>query len=251
MSLNIPKMNPRATVWLARKAQQSKLKLALEALGMDVICHSPLAIAPYSEAQLKAQLSRLGKIDGAIFVSPTAVEVFKRLAPDAINLGCPCFGPGAGTAKALIAASQRQVFYPSTTHTSEAMLALDGLQNVDGKHFVMVAGESGRPLIEKTLTARGAKVSVVRCYQRQVASNWEPVLTSQFNYAVFSSFQAYKASFEMIPKQLSSAALLVTSQRLADEILADGFAAELHICADPTPQAIAEKLALAVAKVAE
>ena len=68
-------------------------------------------------------------------------------------------------AAALQRATTREVTAPDDQR-SEGLLALPQLQDVAGKHIVIVRGNAGRELIKQGLLARGAKVSYVQSYKR-------------------------------------------------------------------------------------
>jgi uroporphyrinogen-III synthase len=239
MSLNTLKAAQRPTIWLARKAQQGRLIGALEQRGFSVLDFSPLVAIPRAARDVEALLREQPLISGAIFISPSAVEIFHQQIPQGLSSNCRCYGPGARTAAALAGHSYNCVESPSERYNSEALLALTSLQEVAGEHFVIVAGDNGRPLIEETLKARGASVATLRCYHRSPVSDWSAAIASEFSYAVFSSGEAYRAAAAALGEQLSKATVVVTSQRLEADILREGFRGELLVCADPSPDALA------------
>jgi uroporphyrinogen-III synthase len=58
------------------------------------------------------------------------------------------------------------VIYPSRHGTSEAMLALPELREVDGLNVLILAAEGGRGLMGKVLEDRGAVVDRIHVYRR-------------------------------------------------------------------------------------
>jgi uroporphyrinogen-III synthase len=79
------------------------------------------------------------------------------------------FAIGRATAAALADAGYKNVVSPQQSIDSEGLLALPQLQHVEGQHIILVKGQSelgGRALLEHTLAARGARVTVLACYRR-------------------------------------------------------------------------------------
>ena len=102
--------------------------------------------------------------DLVVFVSIAAVTCLETQC-DLTKLQAPLFAVGRTTAAALQRATTRAVTAPDDQR-SEGLLALPELQNVAGKHIVIVRGNAGRELIKQGLLARGAKVSYVQSYKR-------------------------------------------------------------------------------------
>lgn len=229
---------PKPTIWLARKAQQNRLIAGLAEQGFSVLDFSPLTVTPCTADYVAAQLAKQTCIDGAVFISPSAVDIFHNQIPAGLSSQCRCYGPGAATAAALKAHSYADVEYPRDSYTSEALLALASLQDIVGQNFLIVGGDTGRPLIEEALKARGATVAKIVCYQRLAATDWSAVVDSQFSYVLFSSGQAYRAAAAMVGKPLGKATILVTSARLGAEIRKDGFIGKLLVCSEPSPEAL-------------
>jgi uroporphyrinogen-III synthase len=99
-----------------------------------------------------------------IFVSIAAVTCLETQC-DLTQLQAPLFAVGRTTAAALQRATTKPVTAPDDQR-SEGLLALPELQDVAGKHIVIVRGNAGREMIKQGLLARGAKVSYVQSYKR-------------------------------------------------------------------------------------
>lgn len=146
----------------------------LAALGAAPLVFPTLVIAPPAEpAAAEAARARLAEFDAAIFVSPSAVEMF--LAPfGATPLALPpalaLFAPGPGTAEALAAVGATDVAIPEDErYDAEGLLALPALaaDAVAGRRILIVRGERGRDDLPETLRARGAQVEVIAAYRSE------------------------------------------------------------------------------------
>lgn len=73
---------------------------------------------------------------------------------------------GRSTALALHTVTNLKVDYPHARETSEELVRLNALQQVDGKRALILRGSPGRELLAETLIARGAQVAYCECYQR-------------------------------------------------------------------------------------
>ena len=113
-------------------------------------------------ARLRASLPA----DRLIFTSPAAAEWAIELAGDEGFRAGVAVAPGPGTAERLIAAGLTTVVWPRRGGTSEDVLALPELSNVDGLSVVILAAPGGRQLIHRTLEHRGATVTRVNVYRR-------------------------------------------------------------------------------------
>ena len=120
--------------------------------------------------------------DLAVFISPTAAQ--KALARlRALPPNVRAAAVGAGTQRELERHGVRDVLAPAGAADSEALLALDELQDLAGRRVVIFRGEDGRGLLGDTLAQRGAVVVHVACYRRQrpaadpapLVADWERV----------------------------------------------------------------------------
>ena len=103
-----------------------------------------------------------------IAVSPYAA----RLLIDCLDTWWPqtpegilWFGIGAGTA-AVLADYGLDTRQPLNGHTSEALLELPELNNLQYSKVLIVRGEQGRNTLPDTLKARGARVTLLPLYRR-------------------------------------------------------------------------------------
>ena len=148
--------------------QAARTASTLRKAGADIIEFPVLDIAPI-EASLAP--SDLASAFGIIFVSANAVaygvpvlRLAGNIAPDV-----QIFAIGRATAAALMEAGFQNVVSPQQSIDSEGLLALSQLHTVEGRHIILVKGQSelgGRTVLEQTLTARGARVTVLECYRR-------------------------------------------------------------------------------------
>ena len=148
--------------------QAARTAGTLRKAGADIIEFPVLDIAPV-EASLAPR--DLADVSGIVFVSANAVAhgvpVLRRAGD--ITSDVQLFAIGRATATALTDAGLQNVVSPQQSIDSEGLLALSQLHTVEGRHIILVKGQSelgGRTLLEQTLTARGARVTVLECYRR-------------------------------------------------------------------------------------
>ncbi len=150
--------------------QAARTASTLRKAGADIIEFPVLDIAPI-EASLAPR--DLASASGVIFVSANAVAyglpVLKRAGVGDIVPDVQMFAIGRATATALMDAGCQNVVSPQQSIDSEGLLALSQLHKVEGRHIILVKGQSelgGRTVLEQTLTARGARITVLECYRR-------------------------------------------------------------------------------------
>lgn len=187
----------------------------------------------------------LGHAEAAIFVSVNAVQHGAELlrASGGLSAGTPVFAIGRATATALQAAGYANVVSPQQKIDSEGLLALPQLQAVEGKLIIVVKGKSeqgGRKLLETELATRGARVVVLECYERRLASPEKSVLDAitgklaDRSLAVVmalsvETLDALLALFAPVASQLREAWLLVPHPRVAAAAHERGFSHVLEV----------------------
>jgi uroporphyrinogen-III synthase len=131
-----------------------------------------------------------------IATSPAAVRHAQRQAPVAGHW----LAIGQGTARALFRAGAQSVQVPDV-QTAEGLLAMDALQRIQGRRIGLLTAPDGRGLLEETLLARGAILSVAHVYTRQAVT---------LNARQLAALDRLSAE----------SALLVTSQKAFDQLWA-------------------------------
>ena len=165
----------RCRVLLTRPADQAHSLAAVIREQGGQACSLPLlAIVPVQTAEdtqrVRTQVMALDQYEIAIFISTNAatlgLEWIENFWPQ-LPLGLQACAVGPGTAAVL-----RQLPWPvhcaTTGVTSEDLLALPVLQQVQGKRIALFRGKGGRELLAETLRERGARVDYVELYTREV-----------------------------------------------------------------------------------
>ena len=176
------------------EGSRPRLIKALTANGTAVHEHSFIQIEP-----LSGDLSPLESADVVVWVSKNAVSFAKSLTlklPPTVRM----YSVGPGTAKLACQQFSYPTQCPLNVHSSEGLLALPELQQLDNQHWCIIKGYGGRELLANSLAQRGAQVSKVNVYQRkkkplidaQTMQNWitsvdSIVVTSAEQLAIFLS----------------------------------------------------------------
>ncbi len=152
-------------VWVTRSQpgadRQARI---LRAAGHDPVVSPALTIA-----EVRGDMPP-GPFTDVVFLSEHAVRLgVPRLVPEAWFSGARSYAVGATTAKRLRAAGIGAAFPEEAS--SEGLLALPELADGRGRSVLIVGGLGGRDLLEKALTARGARVEKLAVYQRQAVAS--------------------------------------------------------------------------------
>jgi uroporphyrinogen-III synthase len=218
------------------EAQSAALVAAIHALGGHA-CELPLikiepVTAPDVCERIKACILNLDHYCAAIFISTNAAKIgmqwIDRFWPQ-LPAGLIAYAVGPGTAQVLrnfdwpVVMSDRGV-------TSEDLLALTGLQKVEGKKIALFRGVGGRELLAETLRARGATVDYLELYYRHTPDySWDFVgdliRDQRVNVVVVSSAQILDVllhSLHQDVSQLDNIPLIVPSERVRQQALDAG-----------------------------
>lgn len=176
---------------------------------------------------VKQLLAGLAEFDILIFVSRNAVKYTCEIFPGIVSKTHDkiVFAIGSGTNEELQTAGFRGVTYTNSNTGSEALLALDELQqkNILNRKIMIMRGEGGRELLGESLLARGAKIQYAELYCR-VKPQVEPVIISNMwreerpDAVVVTSAYGLSNLLEMTAEKERSiflnTRLIVISQRL-------------------------------------
>jgi uroporphyrinogen-III synthase len=139
---------------------------------------------PLDTRRLEAVTAGLSSCDLAVFISVNAVRkgldfITARGAwPGNLRIATV----GARSAQALEAYGLAVDLVPQHQFNSEALLALDELQDMSGQRVIIFRGNGGREHLFDTLTARGARVEYAEVYRRacpevdaaSLLPHWQP-----------------------------------------------------------------------------
>jgi len=123
---------------------------------------------PEQATRRDAVIDTLDDYDLAVFISVNAVTRgmerirARRAWPERVKIATV----GASSARALERYGHSVDLVPAHEFNSEALLALEALQDMRGRRVVIFRGNGGRDVLRDTLTARGAAVEYVEVYQR-------------------------------------------------------------------------------------
>ncbi|MGL4193119.1 MAG: uroporphyrinogen-III synthase [Vibrio sp.] len=221
------------TVLVTRPAEQgAELCQQLHQQGIAAVQHPLITLS--ASPQLVTLTDHFASCDIIIAVSQHAVH-FSHQWLQHQHHNWPTrplyLAVGQKTAHVLSKACQQSVDYPSISD-SEHLLALNALQQVAGKHIVILRGNGGRELIHTTLTERGAKVDYQEAYCREQLRFCASERVAQWQQAQVSSLVITSAEqLDFFIGQLDGLSLiwaqtltlLVPSQRIAAHAAKLGF----------------------------
>jgi uroporphyrinogen-III synthase len=124
-------------------------------------------IEPSQRAQIAQHLDHLSECDVAIFISQHAAEqtmLVLEARQQSWPTGVQAFAVGKSTA-AFLQQCGITASFPEQMD-SEGLLALPGLQKVDGQRCIIFRGLGGRETLALTLRERGATVDYCELYRR-------------------------------------------------------------------------------------
>lgn len=211
-------------------------------------------VAPVDPGPLVALLNRLNEFDIAIFISANAVTAgmeFVQAAgglPATLQLAVV----GDATARALAKSGHQADIHPKNKFNSEALLAVEEMNNVSGKKIIIFRGDGGRELLADTLRARGALVEYAECYQRarpdidvsNLMNHWQ---NNDIDAIVVMSNQGLRNLQEMVGQAgqtyLHNSQLVIISERTLKLAQQSGFSKRPLIATTASDQAVMEVLA--------
>ncbi len=216
--------------------QGDALRQALEQRGHRV-WHQPLLELEPLTVTSTAERRCLMELDGyqhIIFVSANAVRYGMAWIADywpQLPVGINWYSVGETTAGLLESYGVR-ASTPGDNMSSEGLLELAPLKDVCNHRVLIVRGAGGRTLLREELTQRGAKVDDLACYRRDCPTVEPGALArlleeSRIDLILISSGEGLANLRALLTPQettnFSHIAMLVPSQRVADQAAAAGF----------------------------
>ncbi|MFT4767204.1 MAG: uroporphyrinogen-III synthase [Glaciecola sp.] len=143
-------------------------KAGFTPLHMPMLTIDPVDPLPGVQRQ---RILDLDRYEHVIFVSANAARLGMACIHDywpQLPLGQIYWAVGESTALCL-EAEGLQVARPKSDMSSEGLLAMPGLADLQSQQVLIVKGEGGRKFLEQQLRERGAKVDSLECYKRGLA----------------------------------------------------------------------------------
>jgi len=139
------------------------------------------------------------------------------------------FSVGFGTGQ-ILEQHNLPVIYPQKGNDSEALLKLTKLQDLikNQANFLLVKGENGRDLLNKTIKSANCNITNLELYQR-INLNYSPnfigqiIYQNQINGVFITSSQSLIHFTKLIDLNLYNIVLFVPSNRIADMAKDYGF----------------------------
>lgn len=226
-------------VLITRPTRQStSVQEAIESAGGAVLALPLIEIQPLVDAKdvqdLKDKVLQLDSYRSLIFVSNNAVsfggEIINNFWPQ-FPVGVNVIAVGPTTAESARATLGCDVAQPTTGMTSEAILEMTLLQEVEGQKIGIVRGQGGRELLADTLRQRGAEVDYLEAYSRKAlaydAAQFCAELTAAgVNVLTASSGESLDKLTALLADNTELMAgldLIVPSQRVAEQARNSGY----------------------------
>jgi uroporphyrinogen-III synthase len=153
-------------VLVTRPTQHAgELTAAIEAAGGTALSFPVMQITGRDPAVVAREFGTLPRTDVAIFVSRNAADYGLSAVRDN---GASIAAVGPATRAAIEAQGVRVDIYSNDGFDSEHLLEHPALKGIRDKTVTIVRGESGRELLTNMLTERGASVSILSAYRREM-----------------------------------------------------------------------------------
>ena len=219
--------------------QVGKTQHVLESAGASVLSLPLIEIQALTDGaaiqDLKNKVLDLDNYHCLIFVSNNAVnfggEIINNFWPQ-FPVGVEVIAIGPTTAEAARQKFSCEVSYAPSGMTSEDILQLPQLQDIDQKKIGIVRGQGGRELLADTLRGRGAVVDYLEAYSRTPVEYedrdfCERLRAAHVNVLTISSGESLDRLTSLLidsAELMQQLDLLVPSLRVAERALALGYA---------------------------
>ncbi len=218
---------PEQTLVLITRTRPAAEELAerVSELGLEPFECAPFQLEPPEDpAAVADDLATTLPADRVILTSHEAVrQAVGLVGTDLLNRAL-IIVPGQGTASIARELGLDNVIFPERHGTSEAMLAMPELRDVEGLEILILAAAGGRSLMGEVLERRGAVVERIHVYRR-VASELpadaaERIASADSLVTLGASLEAVTGLLEKLPREAAdrvrSEPLIVPSRRVAE-----------------------------------
>ena len=189
-------------------------------------------LPPADPGAARRVLAEAQRADLLVFVSANAVHHAYPLLPEVLPAGLDIAAVGRATAGALAEVGLEPTLVPGGRFDSEGLLALPGLQEMEGRRVIIVRGEGGREKLRQVLESRGAQVQYAEVYRRQcvqrsaanLVASWEQLAQA----VTVTSVEILECLWQLLGEAgqelLRQTPLVVLSERIAARARALGCA---------------------------
>jgi uroporphyrinogen-III synthase len=185
---------------------------------------------PLLQVQQTAEFANVSRTfekqyDCIIAVSHNAVDYTDKALANTDWPNCQYFAVGKGTQTKLINATGQEVVIPEKNFTSEGLLALPQLANLQNKKVLILRGVGGRELLKDKLIERGGIVEYYQPYQRIIVDfcasyevkKWQ---LNKINGVIISSIELLQRLLAVVPESerewLKTLTIYAPSKRITD-----------------------------------
>ena len=213
------------SVLVTRPAGQADVlcELIEQAHGRPVRFPAVEILSPEESGEAARVLASAAQAHLLVFVSANAVRHAFALLPEILPAGLEIAAVGRATAGALEALGLEPTLVPEGRYDSEGLLALPGLQEMNGRRVILVRGQGGRELLRRELEARGAEVVYAEVYRRQCARRSAANLVASWGELVqavtVTSVAILECLWQLLDEEgkelLCKTPLVVLSERIA------------------------------------
>jgi len=162
-----------ARILVTRPAHQAEnlSRLIAEHDGFAVRFPVLEIVAVSDNVKIQKTLAELDKFQWIFFISTNAVTMLNYYLdggkmPKSESVRYAAIG--LATSRAMREVGLSVDLVPENSYNSEALLAMPEMQQVNGKHCLVIRGEGGREELAFTLRSRGAKVDYLDVYKRVI-----------------------------------------------------------------------------------
>lgn len=166
----------------------------------------------------------LTDFDWLIFISPQAVYHSAEYFRENFSRNTKIAAIGLGTVNALKEAGLSVDLFPENDWKSEGLLAMTGMQTIKGQKIALIQGEGGRQYLGEMLEKRGAIVTRIHVYRRQLPKvNVDFIRASKIDIIIATSNDILQNVKILFGSSLCHVPMLVISEKMRDVAEAIGF----------------------------
>lgn len=225
---------PERPLVLITRTRPAARELAgrVDAMGMEPLECAPFElVGPEDPSAVADELLAALPADRVMLTSQEAIrQAVKLVGVEALDRSL-LIVPGQGTALVGRELGLRNVVFPERHGTSEAILAMPELRDVEGLDVVILAAAGGRGLLGEVLERRGASVQRIHVYRRLACPLperlAERIEASRALVTLGASLEAVRGLDEGLSasarERVHAAPLVVPSRRVAERARQLGF----------------------------